>query len=570
MESILNGTAEATDISSWNNVGDFLRDDSNRSSLSTKESLPNLIDLTTPNLKDLVQSRGNEELVLANLRVLINLTADNDYNRSFLLENLDFWHSVDAILTIENEAVVERMVIFLSQFIYSEKKQEYLTSIFTLVPSIPSIVEKLHSLDSFILLFKELVVVNEQQIVSCKEKDIYIQDINWFLSELEYRVKCENDQVHDEEVSDDDDDDEVLVSLCDIVARLTMFDDLDLRSINANYRVLKVMEGVSSESPNITHIKRKLFSASGNITSMKNYCGEIDMALEYFKNPNVCDSYVLPALAITLGNFVTSETKSQELNASIKHQYGMEPFFKKFFNMKVTDVIQIQSIHLLNNIVNGENVKYVLSNLNGFGRMARIIVDNNQYYPEMSRLFYKFTKKFITLEFINGAGDMSRYFDLWGLFSDRDNSDHQEIELLLLQAYIRAPTNLSPFVTKLITNAVTLNSNTSITIDLILQRLKTLGMFMHNLNSRDITVADLQEYFGGKENYVNLFLQPLSQLLLKLKDDVLEQSKSQPQYSILLNNSKFLCVSIIKFQSTGPSNDLDNEIVTRCKIITLT
>ena len=576
MESILSDTADATDVSTWNKIGDFLRDESNRSGLLTKESLPSLIDLTIPNLKDFVESKGNEELILANFRALINLTADNDYNRSFLLKNQGLWHYVDAILTIENEAIVERMLIFLSQFIYSEKKQEYLTSIFTLLSSMPSIVEKLHSLDSFILFFKELVVVNEQQIVSSKEKDIYIHYIDWFLKELENRLKTENSNVNVQNVSEDDeeedeeeDEDEVLLSLSDIIAHLTMFEDLNLSIINANYRVLRVMEGICPGLPNITHIKRKLFAASGNITSMKNYPGEVDMALDYFKNPNVGDSYVLSALAITLGNYVTSLTKSQELNNLIEHDYGMEPLFEKFFNIKVTDVIQIQSIHLLNNMVNAANVKYVLINVDGLRRMAKVIVDNNQYYPEMGKLFYKFMKKFITLQFIDGAGDISRYVDLWGLFNDKDNSDHQEIKLLLLQAYIRTPTNITPFVTRLITDAVTLNSETSVTIDLILQRLKTLGMFMHNLNTSSITVTNLQEYFGGNETYVSLFLQPFSQLLLKLKDDVLEQSKNQPQYSILLNNSKFLCVSVLKFQQTGPSDGLNNEIISCCKEITL-
>lgn len=537
----------SANISVFNHIGDFLRDEDNRKCSLTMERLPQLVLICNKSL----QYSQDKHVLLSVMRLLINLTADNDYNRRFLVEDTQLWRIVENLLiTSDDKDVLERMVLFLNQFIYSDFKQKYLNLIFSKINFFNNlkIIENLTTNQSFTLFLQELILSNISTILQDLNRTCYIKLIDIYLLRLEFLVQGNLDQ--------DEEAEEEVESIVDIIANLTLFEDLDTGSINANYRVITILNMIPNMT-NITKVKRKLFATSGNITSMKNYHENAKVAIKLFESST--DPYALSATAISLGNYVTSVDRCEELLVIIENSYGLESFMRNFLNIQINDIIQIQMFYCLTKIINESNSSYIISNYEQLIKYSKLINDNYDYYVEVGKIYYKFIKKLINLQFVNGKQDMLQYLSIWKLTQD------DEIKLLLLQSYCKNRIDTTSnqeetnFINDLITNS--LNIDSQITLELILEKIKTLSIFFHKLNSCDTHLIE-------SINQSEIFLKKLDQFLNKILEDIIPQAKNQPQYNIVVNNSRFLSISIMQsFEKNFKTTDNEKliSISTKCR-----
>lgn len=522
------------EIEVLNGIGDFLRDENNRKGDLLVANLSKLILICNTSLPS-----QDQQYKLAGIRVLVNLSADNDYNRQHLLENEKLWLLIADHFKLEsNLDVLQRLILFLNQFIYSELKNQYLQAIFDTAIFGDRILEVLIEFQPLTLFFKELIQVNLSKILQLDNREFYINLIDLCLKRL-YSL-CQEEL--------DEDDEEEVENIADILFNLTMFEDLEIDLLNANYRVLSIMN-VIPDITNITKVKRQLFAASGNITSMKNHHDEAKIAIDMFQNSS--DPYTLSASAITLGNYVISLDKCEELLVLIEKHMGLETFIAKFLSIQINDVIQIQMFHVLTKIINQETSKYILVNNEQLVKFSKLVQDNYQYYPEVGKVYYKFVKKFIKIQFIDGHTQILGYLPIWELLTD------EEIKLLLLQSYCgdyieqRLTIDESNFINDLVASSLAIDS--SITMEVILQKIKTLSILFHSLNSKKITINSINE--------TDTFFKLLNQLLTKMSQEIIPQAQGQPQNNILINNSRFLSISIIQFVENKFPTSTNDDII---------
>ena len=570
-----------SDLDATRKLGDLFRDSAARE--NALEKIPRLTAIFVGNLK--IYEAGNDpELILEDLRVVINLLADNDANRVSAIEENEFWLVIKEILTNNSvpPTVKNRIGTLFNQFIYnSDVKPQLLEKLFNLdiMSTYLTWLEQTQLTDpvfDLIPLFefvREVIKSNMKQFLSRAENvDIGVRYVDAGLKVAEYIL-----QLVDEDL---DDIDEILLLLTDVISSMTSFETmLPISSINVNERVLNILPQVPDGLPNKTHIKRKLFAICGNISSMGDFESKHDLKVSLAKyiDENTVDPYVMAASAINLGNFIINSETAKYVEDLIHRSVEIEQFFKIFFTkFQINDVVQIQAIHLINNLLTPTNSKYVLANYeNILNVFTKVIIDNGKYYGEVLNLYLKFIKKLIRCQFMTNKDDIMNYHELWEiLFAGLEQSliDLHEIKLLLLQAYIQkfceaslnelTPEKLS-LLRSLINSTVGLANTTNLPVTLLFEKLKTIGIFTHTLNSNNISPLVLVQYVydNDDELFKSQFQTPMFEFILQLKEQ-LQTAKQQPQYAMLANNSKFVCGTTQTFFNQWKDGD---EIIEVCK-----
>lgn len=180
---------------------------------------------------------------------------------------------------------------------------------------------------------------------------------------------------------------------------------------------------------------------------------------------------------------------------------------------------------MIKNLLNRENSDQVLSHPNLLV-YTKILVDNQNYYQEIFGNYKAFIRKLITVSFPQHS--IYNYNEIWELL------DNDEIYM-----------ELSPFMhsegsrslnTKILEKCFT--SDLPVESDRILARLKAQAIILKS-NSVLFTQLDNSDHF-------------IAQFIIqyeKLHNMLVNSNSSNPQYDILLNNSKFVSASLLLLQN---------------------
>lgn len=560
-------------IQDWRLLGDALRDEDIRSNEIVTESISEIQDMASITFDPI-----NEALILEVLRALVNLTADNDVNRSRLTENntesKKFWEILLNLFEIRNETINTRLIILFNQFINNtELKKDYLEFFYQIKvdSALINYLEgtlgnsRIGDFDMSIEFLSEYFDININSVLH--ESRIIVKArkyIDLLLISLE-RVLTEVDENYLESSN------EMLLNLSNILLNLTSFEDLlGIQSINPNLRCLSIIKSITMDFENKVTIKRKLLAVSGNITSMKSYNSkdELYTLINYFKHPHK-DPYLMSSCAISIGNYVTSKEKLEELKYKIIEIMPFEEFINSFFSIEFNDIMQYQALHMLNNLLSSDNSALVLQQ-NGLISMSKLIIDNSSYYKEVLNIFLKFIKKLIRCELIQNKTNMDHLMDLWLYFENLDSSiEKEEVFLLVLQGYINnLNSGNTSFIKTLILNMISTNALSSeISFNFLAEKLKTMGMFNQKVLTLSQDVDDFgRSIFGDVEKYENEFLLPLFELL-----DIIHRTLSNKEVNspdIIWNNSKFVAATLISVMEKSKTREA-NKIISIAKNIVL-
>lgn len=576
-------------------LGDFLREDSVRSSPEAKDSIPAVIKIANVELSQIVKAvdgTHNDSLILEALRVLINFLANNDDNRQFLASSdLDykatFWSLICKLFSMDTfkantNTIYERILLMLSQFIHNTNLLKGFIIFFSETGIGKCLLGYLRfRIDSSLAAetgFDELVIPTEiySELMSemsdtTSTDTMFANDCKEYLDTIirvfKFAIRLNIDEDDEDEM---DTVNEVFSNLSNIVYNITLCEDIPhLSSTEMHSNILKLIPQLPTKMQNFTLNKRRLFSSSGNIASMTNYDNSVDvsMALEYFRDPET-DPYILSACAIDLGNYITSVEKSEWLRVKIDSEIGLKDFIENFYKIKFNDVIQYQAFHLFNNLMSTDIAVGSFDSYDSLLKSSKVVVDNGQYYKEVFGIYAKFMKKLILFAFIEEKGShlsLFQFNELWILFNpvDHPGAAFEEVYLILTQAFIATKLLETgslehknvPFVTSLVENLVSAKGLAAdVPSTFLLEKLKTLGIFFKTLATHSISshVMTTVLYDSDPDKYHLHFITPYHTFLENLQQILEEQNNlnnanNPNQFSVIQNNSKFVCATTIAY-----------------------
>lgn len=597
-------------------LGDLLRSEDFRSSDDIHSHISKLVEYVNQSIADymacLMSSEYSEigpvtAVLLEYLRVLVNFTADSDRNRDYLTTRsapeVDIlWRTLGEAVSYPTELkhageVADRVVVLVSQFFRGTTEHDrylkfiYSYKFFYLLFHVlvgQYCVERpdfdIMETQLLIEVILELVDANIDNLATdavCKERTF--EYISQFLSFLEILVRRFDDLEKQHDIADID---EVIANLILIIFSLSASEEIyNIGNIRVIERLLKILSILPTKLSSNTMNRRKLFSTSGRLSSLKNY-GNIEdlyLCIDYFRRTETeaIDSYALAASSIILGNFITSRETADQIILLIDKRIGMLKFFHLYFhNFTINDVIQLQAVHLLSNIMTPTNANLIFANYDLlFNKYTKIIVDNRNYYQEVLNIYLKFIKLLVraSLSFAKEKNIMD-YCSMWQyLFTNVEELvSINEVKLLIVQALIQfqgkddsvTTVNAVDCIRSVLNTAICPLESTNIPIQYILEKLKTLGILFHTLTSNGASLQYLVEKFFNndaelfKEKFLTIYGSFLEQLKLQVLDPSLAQNESQ--FAVLLNNSKFVAgttVSFLKNRDLKENESLDDIIL---------
>ena len=558
-------------------VGDLLRDEENRRNLKVRESLPNLMKITNKYFNYDESSPSKDASFFSGyLRVLINATAGSDENRSKLVENSDsvknFWVNIKGILALDelkqsNSNIIDRLVLLISQFCYeTAQKEKYLTYL------------RSFDLHTCLLDYAKYKQTESDQMAFldlCKEISIPIDVTNSLLKDsnislTEYELENLSNSVDilsficlniSEDDSKQEEVDDVILNLTSILFNLTSLEcayDENLLYFHAS--ILKVLPYIPKQMPNYMVSKRNLFAASGNISSMKGYGTSEDMEIMLSLLGKLCvDSYALAAIYIALGNCIDNQEKQKILKTRIKDRFTTESIIQKLLNSDFNDIILYQSYHFFSNFMSVEVAKVILNNCSQVTYASEKIITHEKYYRNVASIFFKFIKKLIDCAFIKSdqLADIFAYLKLWDSIGGSSmEADVEGVFCLLLQGSrtklysLHLEGDQVSFVRRMICTLFSSHIfNEQVTIDHVLQKLKTLGIFFQVTTKNRLGALELiNGMFNSDQAFFFNLLSSYLSLLERFESFISnEQLKACSLHKIYCNNLKFVCASTIAF-----------------------
>lgn len=566
-----------------NSLGDLLRDPETRSSAQVENSIPSLVAITNSTFSHL-ETEPKSAAAHEAYRVLINLTADNDSSRT-RLTSLEteylrvFWSNTKRALleTLLGDLAQSRVLVFLSQFIHNSENLKEYTSFFQSIQLEKGLCHYIRSQvrtstdeeEVFDLLVNPLEILSETIL----ESSLSLEDLGAVIESFQVLTGLLS-AVSDDELMETVN--EVFTYLSSVLYTSTAVDDMpqidELRPTEALLDILQKLAcaPVCQSFKDITLIKRRVFSALGNISSMATYRNEVDVVINIETILHTTDPYALSAAAIGLGNSINSRESQKLCLHKIKEQFSLRSFIDSFFKVPFYDVVQYQAFHLLSNLLDCEVAGEILHNETAMERIpqyTKVVIDNSRYYKEVVSIYTKFAKKLVRVGFVEGKEVLYRHTGLWKAFNNIEldlelsvSIELEEINLVLLQAYLargNEPTGKENrcFTKALLQATVSdANLNTNVSIHFVLEKIKTIGMLLSLFNQRLVDAAQLlaSTYHGDRADYDINFLQPLSRVLEKLQETVTasegaEGPAQRAQYDALVNNVKFVAASAVPF-----------------------
>lgn len=578
-----------TYFESLKNLGNILRDESARQDDRVTQIVPIIVESLCGEFDKLLVDgvdQSASRIPLEELRVLINMLADSDSNRQFITQDeplyLKFWNLLLQYVKQTNELDTNdelgvRILILLSQFARNTALRSYFASYFQKLDFhfvlLQAIVSKwlenrvdFFEDDNALLLIEISSSITEnisKNIPSESQRESVLGQLNTCLEILQLCL----DELSSGSASDQLSSEEALVQLCEIIVNLTMLEDiLGINESHINAAILDSFCKVPDDIEDYVAVKRHLFSASGNVSSMSSYdnWNDVGICIDVFYNGS-SDPYLLSAASIVLGNAISNATQQKLLFDEVELRHSLELLIHSFFATKFNDIIQLQSFHLLNNIMSERTIYYIIAEKTAIFKAFKAMMDNEKYYKEISKICYQYLKKMLKtlLKDSVSSADLTRFIleskDLWNLLTTSELvTDCEEVYLLLARYLVihidAVQEDDYDFVQNILafsTNAKNVNGNVSSVY--ISEKVKNLSIIIQELARNDLLRHTIQiVYRGDSDLFYERFLKPLHELLVKFRDFV-RQSESintrNKELNIIINNLKFLCASTLSLIS---------------------
>ena len=341
----------------------------------------------------------SEEVAMETVRILVNFTADSDQNRLVVTENEQLMSIIESNLGGGSPFNLRlRYAILLSQFIRNTELQATFMNTFYDFGIADALFDALDQ-DSQLL---DIQLEIEAAIVS-SAIDKIIVDSNWQRKAIEWTQKLV--EIYQTQLQAGDDS-MILESVSSLLYNLTKFEsDPGFNNTNISTDILKLLPKVPAIE-NETMIRRRLFGACGNISSMNGYDNKKTLSTMITLFLDSEDPYSAGACAVNLGNTINgAETKS-----NFFFFFYLKDFLDKFFSILFNDVIQFQALHVLNNLMTESMSKIILEDhYQALLRISKVIIDNAQYYREVLAIYLKFLTKLVR----SLSLQLASYQDLW-------------------------------------------------------------------------------------------------------------------------------------------------------------
>lgn len=507
LKQILANIESNTDLArSLNELGTLLRQEDARANQTAQECVLHALGFVS-----------TEPLEV--LRVLVNFCADNDDNRVLLVSNdlsvAEFWTWVFTELhEATNGDVCTRAIVLLGQFIHNIDEAVMSSAIAALIDkgAPQALLEYLRETHDGEVM--ELVA----EFSRAKPTAIQTSQLEWIVATA-MQIELDDDEI-----------DEILNYASQAVFNATNVDDRSgVQLIPSIYRLIQM---VPKDTANVVHIKRRLFSACGNVSSYPSYDNWSDIERnEALIGAENTDLYVVAAAAISLGNCVDSRESQERLLRTLD---SVERVVAAVLEAPLGDVVQYQAFHLFNNIMTPAIASNVLSHPALLFRATKVVVDNITYYREIGAVYFKFLRKLIAM------GDATTVLQLtlvWHAVTECDDASCSEVKLLLLQVAC-AHKDVAvdrELVRHLISHS--LATQGSVDAAYVLQQIKTVAMVLHHYNEED-----LRQFY--RDQVESGFVLPFAAFLGQLQHAV---RATDAGAAPVANNTKFLAASGLKF-----------------------
>lgn len=467
-----------------------LRDESVRASAAAAAIVP-----AVRRVGAQAMSRGDEDVTLEALRVLVNLAADSDRNRDCIVDEAgggsEFWLHLLAAVRDAHGAVFTRAIVLLTQFARNTRQQSYYATFLSVHGFFEPLVARLQPDDDAELIVELLVYMAHTDAVPA------LLAVAAAVRTLALAVDAD------------------LAADLAVVALLRPPQWIsELSALQAALLAALELTGASSS----VYGCRQMFAASGHISAMPD-CDNWQFAAQcrvLMASGN--GSWAVAALAVILGNCIDSSELRDALLALCDDQW-VAHLCRSLANFG--DVVQFQALHLLVNTMTPEVAAAVTegANLNAICRACKVVLDNRDYYAEIAQIAVKFATRVLRALSVSPTELLERLHPFWGLFRE------DEVLLLVLQGVVkdgRLPAGDGDKVAVLAANMVQPVSKVSITV--LLEKLKTIAMVLQCEN-----VAAVIDANAALMLLYAVFLEGLAH---SFRED--EPSE------ILLNNAKFV------------------------------
>ncbi|QFZ29263.1 hypothetical protein EJF18_50494 [Clavispora lusitaniae] len=519
LQQILTELEAQASAATLTELGTLLRNEDVRAHPTAKKCIPHVLDLASTE-------------PLEALRVLVNFTADNDDNRVYMVSNdvsaAEFWTWLFSQLhRPKDQDVCLRAILLLSQFVHNIQEPAKTTVVSALAEkgagdAIACYLRELEQSGRLDDLVQPMELLSEISAVSTISSD----NLQW-ITDAAARAQ----ELDSEERS------ELLDFASQAIFNATNVDTrLGGPSTSQLYELLTQVSGES------THVKRRLFSACGNMSSYANHdnWAEVELNVHVLVDDKA-DPYVAAAAAIALGNCVDSKEKQQMLWRKLEQMENPDVIVDSLAQRSFGDLVQYQAFHFFSNAMTPSVASRLAEqNAGALMRATKVVVDNCNYYKEIAAVYFKFMRRFIAAL---DKTQLEPLLDLWALVEACDDASCAETQLLLLQALCHIPP--TPLHAKLVAHAFPLEGN--VDARLVLEKIKTLACVLHSY--------DMSQLSGCFSDFEHDFVAPLSGFLGQV------QPSARAEHSAaraLANNTKFLAASALKSapSRSGPWGDL--------------
>ncbi|KAI5949237.1 hypothetical protein KGF57_004835 [Candida theae] len=447
------------------------------------------------------------------LPVLINLVARSDRNREFfttdVLEVHEFWSLAQSLLVMKDDTLAWLAFTFLGQFIVESQKVGNFMRFFHSEGIHKSVYQRVDDEDdvgAFDVAY-ELIKYNAENL---DEADTSL--IEGIKNKLEDNFEAIKDR-------------EYVEKMVEVIA----YSGPDKDAFDNLLRKL-----LQVEDANIA--RKMLVSASLMFTNKRN-----DIPFDQLKSHN---PYVFAVCCIAIGNCIESDATRESTYDLVDARFGLKDnlvnaFFKEF---KITDVIQIQAIHMWTNLMDVRLADKIITHYQSeLIALNSIVLDNSQYYREISALYFKFLRKLLILttkDIMLGLGKQ---------ISSLDSTvpDFKCVKYALLQKLNFDTDAGRKELLQLMKSVVTQLDHSD-----ILEQIKTISIVNQNLTSDKIKL-DPQEI-------TQFYLQPLTELLKQMHAAEVSSTQDANSWQVkaLRNNLKYVAATTTKVLdsiSTGGS-----------------
>lgn len=557
-----NGSESSEIATALNDLGTLLREETTRAD-------PLLVGIV-PHVLSLYNTEPSEVI-----RVLVNYTADNDDNRAFLTSQeqcvLEFWPS--AFSSLDDNALGLHTVLLLTQFIHNigdDKKRSMIRVLqeHNVVQKLLDYCRKCQQNGTLDNLSMVLELLSEYS--AADPTTFAVDDLMWLIESsskvLDY---CDNE-----------DCDEMLLYASQTALNITNVDELDeltskQGSISLIQSVYGLMNNVPSDLENVALIKRNLFSVCGNVSSYPQYDNLLDLGMNGAQIMNESsDLYVAAALAILIGNCVSSKDTQTLVIAQLNEISSFDRIIEAVLYRQFGDVVQYQALHFFNNLLTKETADIILRelNLSDLARITKVMIDNCKYYKEIGSIFFKFMRKLVVTGF-TGDLDVFDYNVIWSYLDTAESEPAKsEVEMLLLQAISTTPASKYKWeenyelVHRLL--AETLSVGGTVDGTLMLTKLKTLAVLLQGSSCAEIEAS------LGPTRFAEIFANPFLELMVQLSQSTpTHDSSNQPglaanQQAAVANNTKYVAaIATDSFTLLGNNDPLYQQIIDICSAV---